>query len=133
MAFSFPAGNNILNATVNNSAYNPSSRYFALFSTVPSESSSGTELPYANGYTRRGFDGIFTVASGNYLENTATIVWSATGVWSAAVVGIGQFDAGSAGTRIWQHTLTSSILVDSGDSVTWVAGRMALAVVSCQA
>lgn len=129
MALSEPQANDVLNATFNRSALQVTSVYFALFSTAPTASSSGTELAYASGYARYGLDS-FTAASGGFIATNATVAFSATAAW-LDVAAVGAFNAGSAGQRIFQHTLSNVIAVDSGESVVWAGGDLEWIIVSC--
>jgi len=131
MAYSEPTANDALNATFNGSALQVTSRYFALLSVEPTASSSGTELPYVNGYARQGLDS-YTAASGGFIASAATLAFSATGVWSAGIVAIGMYSAGSGGQRHLQHGLPATIYVASGENVAWAAGDLEWLIVSCQ-
>ncbi len=129
MGLSLPAANDLLLATFHNSAFNVTSVYLAFYSDTPDMVSSGTELAYSNNYARIGGATWSVPTSGN-VSNLTVVVASATGDWDP-IGGIGIFTVGSQGERIFQETLTNTITVSSGDSVTFAVGDLIFSVVSC--
>lgn len=132
MGFTQDVENRILNAVFSGTPFSQSSLYVALFTSTPSATDSGTEVPYANGYARQGVsaNSHFSVVSGGYIENDAPISFpSATGSWGT-IKGVGIFDAGSGGARIFQGPLSANAVVNSGDQFSFAAGDLSVTMIS---
>jgi hypothetical protein len=120
--YSIYAKNGIQHATFGGSTWSVSSLYVALFTSVPTDSTSGTEVTYANGYARKGVapgSANWGVSSGGQIANVAVIQFAqATDSWGT-VYGYGVFDTGSGGNRISQNSFGGGALtVNSGELVT---------------
>jgi hypothetical protein len=101
--------------------------FLRLMGTQGSNTSNGTELTGASGYTAGGTSlgsSFLTVFSGGTASNVNATSWSATGTWSA-VASIEVWD--SAGTKLrWlQGALAASITgVVNGDTVQFAASSI---------
>lgn len=124
MSFSIEYANTILTDMF------PNSGFLALFSTIATEASSGTELAFADGYTRK--QGLlladwWDVASGGQIVNTQTIRWTATGAW-LDIEGFGLFDQSSMGVRFFQKEFAEALHVSSGETFNFAPGDLVLNV-----
>ena len=88
--------------------------YLALFSIAPTEGSGGTELTVANGYARE--DALLQAAvSGESINSTTAVTFSATGTWSP-IVGHAIMSASTAGTMLYWQDAVSGPTLENGDS-----------------
>lgn len=113
----------LLNATLAATTYtSPANVYVALYSTAPTESTSGTELS-GNGYARQ--EATFSVTSG-VASSTADVTFTATGGnWSTAVAW-GIVNASSAGNILYYNTLVPSQTVLDGDDLIISSGNITI-------
>jgi len=129
MSLGIYAMNAVLNSTFTGSSWTVASHYVALFTVVPDNTTSGTELSYANGYARAGADA-WTAASGGLVANNGTIQFAqATDNWGA-VYGWAIFDQGSAGNRIHQGSLTGAVTINSGHQFSFATDDLQLTFTS---
>lgn len=124
MSFSIEYANTILTDMFPNSAF------LALFSSSPTEASSGTELAFVDGYTRK--QGLILAnwwgtASGGQIVNTQTVRFTATDDW-LGIDGLGLFDQSSMGVRHFQKKFTETLFVSSGESFNFAIGDIILNV-----
>jgi hypothetical protein len=120
--------NKVLDQLFGATAYTaPSTLYFALFTTAPSDSGGGVEVS-GNGYTRASFSNTtsnWPSASSGSKSNAAQITFpAATGNWGS-IVGIGIFDALSAGNLLFWTTIPSRSVV-TGDVPRFAAGGVTI-------
>ena len=115
----------VLENVLNNAA-NPASTsvYVALFTAAPSDSGGGTEVT-GGSYAREIRTGGFTVtAPATRAGNTGIITFTtATASWGT-VTHIGIFDALTVGNLLFHGALTSSRLVDNGDTFSFAADAL---------
>lgn len=102
----------------------PASVYLALFTATPSDAGGGTEVASANAYARKQLTGAFDAASAGATANTATITFpTATGVWGL-ITSVGIFDAPTGGNLLFYGSFSSSLQVDTGDTLSIAAGAL---------
>lgn len=101
----------------------PTSVYIALYSVMPSDSSSGTEVT-GGSYVRK--IATFNVASGGSATNNANIDF--TSMPTITVVGVGVLDAVSSGNLLFWSDLPSPISVISGDTVRIASGALSISL-----
>lgn len=107
----------LLNHSWGVSAYTMPTVYVALFTTMPTMpagtgavevSSSGTA------YVREALAGLLSSAGSGQIVSGSNITWpTATGSWGT-ILGVGIYDASSAGNLLRAGTLASSVAVGSG-------------------
>lgn len=101
----------------------PSAVYVALYSVMPSDSSSGTEVT-GGSYVRK--VATFTAAVNGASTNTANIDF--TSMPTTTVVGVGILDALSSGNLLYWTNLPSSVAVTSGDTVRISTGSLSISL-----
>ena len=129
-AFSDFLEDELLDHVLNNNAYpSPNPIFIALFTIAPSDSGGGTEVT-GGSYARVSLDSSsadkWTVQGGGsgIADNTAAITFvTATASWGT-VVAVGIFDALTVGNLLLHGTLTSSKIVDDGDTFEFAAGDL---------
>ncbi len=132
MAFSVNLENDILGAVFKGESLAVNSIYMGLFTTQPTEISSGVELPVTDGYIRVTMDpAVFSTQSGGEIIYEATLFFAATGPWSGPVEGMAIFDQHSAGTRVAQVAFSDPVDVDSGESIVIPPSGLVFTVQSC--
>lgn len=128
MSFSVEYANQILTDMF------PNSGFLALFTAKPTESSSGTELPVAEGYLRdsgiASLSATWSVPSGGQIANVQPIQFSSEGEWGE-IVSIGHFDQRSMGIRNFQGEIPETTIVTSGETLTFATGDIVFTVRSC--
>lgn len=108
---------------------NPATHYYALFTSDPSESASGTEvstgswtnyvrIAVTNNTTSYGTD-----TSDGLKANAIEIDFgTATTTGNITVSAIGIFDASSGGNLLYYHVFTDDVIVQNGNDVTVPVG-----------
>lgn len=105
------------------SAYTAPTIWTALFTTAPTDNSSGTEVTSTGGYTRIRSTG-FTAPSSGYVYNSTAIAFpTATGAWGT-VEYFALCTSSAAGNMLAYSSLTASRTVGVGDSVTFSTGSL---------
>lgn len=117
----------ILGATLTATTYtSPANVYVALYSSVPTESTSGTELT-GNGYSRQ--LSTFTVNTGNGIANSsANVTFTASGGNWLTAVGWAIVDASSSGNILYYAGLSPSQSVLNGNSLTIGTGNIQISI-----
>ena len=131
MGFSRYAQNRILTATFHGSTYQINSAYVALFTTVPSDLTSGTEVS-GNGYARVGapISSYWNPASGGVVVNSLAVSFpQATAAWGN-IYGWGVFNASGVADRVFQGSLQAPVTINSGDQFSFTAGDMMFTIVA---
>lgn len=115
----------------------PATLYVGLLTVTPTDSTGGTEVT-GNAYTRVGVTSSLTawagtqaaastVASsgtGGTTSNNAVITFpTPTATWGT-VVGMGVYDAATAGNLLFYSALTTSKVINTGDGVTFPAASL---------
>jgi hypothetical protein len=115
----FMAGK-VIDHLFRNQAYTPPSTvYVALFTTMPTRSTAGTEVS-GNAYARQSL--ALSAASAGLTDNTSLITFpTASGGNWGTILGIGIMDASTAGNLLWFGTLTASRVVNDGTTFTIAA------------
>jgi len=117
----------LLAATLTATTYtSPANVYVALYSTTPTDSSSGTELT-GNGYARQLTT--FTVNTGNGIANSSsTATFTASGGNWLPALGWAVTDASSSGNILYYSTLSPSQTVLNGNSLTIGTGNIQISM-----
>lgn len=120
----------------------PSTIYFALCTANPTDASTGSTITEASGgnYARQSLActaSNFLSTQGNTstpsngtngtTSNNTTIAWSNV-TWSGTITAIALCDASSGGNLLWYATLSSSKIINSGDSVSFAIGDLLLQI-----
>lgn len=100
----------------------PTAWYMALFSAATGEGGGGTELS-GSGYARQAVDFGTTGAT-----NAADVVFTAAGGDWATATHHAIFDASTGGNMLWQKAMPASKQLDDGDTLTYPAGDIDLAL-----
>jgi hypothetical protein len=117
----------ILAATLTATTYtSPANVYTALYSTAPTESTTGTELT-GNGYSRQITS--FTVDTGNGIAtNSGNVTFSASGnAWLPATA-FGIVDASSSGNILYYGALSPAQALQAGDSLVLTTGNIIVTI-----
>ena len=119
MAMSNYLENKLLEAVVKNTSYtSPTTVYLALYSTAPTDSTSGTELS-GSGYSRQAVT--FAAAADGSIASNVTVTFStATGNW-ATVKATGIVDA-STGGNILFYKATAPRNIKTDDQLVVASG-----------
>lgn len=125
------AENKILDHSVGKATWSlptPSTVWIALYTTPPTDSSSGTEVT-GGSYARFSTSpSMWNSASAGTLSNASALIFpNATASWGT-VQAVAIVDASSGGNIIWYGTLTSNKTVDSGDTFQFAAGALTLSL-----
>lgn len=118
----------------------PSTLYFALCTTTPTDASTGGTITEVSGgnYSRQSLacsatnflstqGNTSTPSSGTNgtSSNNATISWNSV-TWTATITSIAICDASSGGNMLWYSALSSSKTINSGDSVSFAVGDLTI-------
>ena len=121
MSISNSLANQLLNATVSNVAYTPpSSVYVSLYSTIPTVSTTGTEI-VGNGYSRQTCT--FSTAAAGIAASNVAVNFSCTGNNWPTLVAVGVMDDPTAGNLMYFTGVTGRNVV-VGDTLTFDAGTI---------
>ena len=96
--------------------------YIALYTTSPGDTDTGTEVIAAS-YARQSIT--FTRLDSDLSNSNSVVFPTATESWGT-ITHIGIFDALTAGNLMWHGPLTSSKLVELGDTITYPIGASTL-------
>lgn len=103
----------------------PTARYIGLFTAAPGETGGGTEVS-GGGYARQA--ATFSASSGGATGNSAALTYTANGAAWGTIVGIGIYDAATAGNLIAYGTLAASKTINDGDSFQFPAAAVAISL-----
>jgi hypothetical protein len=103
----------------------PNNLYVALHTSDPGETGATGELA-GNGYARQ--SATFAAASGNSAVASADLTFTASGANWGTITHASIWDALSGGNCLYYGALTTSRVVNDGDSLTFVAANNALTV-----
>lgn len=113
--------NKLLDHVLRIAAYTvPSALYIALYTTAPTDSTSGTEVS-GGGYARQAI--AFNAASSGVSTSSNALSFPNTS-WTGTVVAIGLIDALSGGNLLAYTALSPTLSVSSGTLVTAAAGAI---------
>lgn len=119
----------ILNHIFNKTAYTaPSTFYLALFTTSPTESTTGVEVS-AGGYPSTRNTVTWGSVSGSSISNTNAITYTASGNWGT-VLAMAVVDAATlgSGNQLWYGPLTTPRTVNNGDTFTFGIGSIIISL-----
>jgi hypothetical protein len=100
----------------------PPAAYLALFSSATGEGGGGTELS-GSGYARQAID-----FGTDGATNASDVIFTAAGGDWATATHHAIFDAVSGGNMLWQKAMPASKQLDDGDTLTYPAGDIDLAL-----
>lgn len=124
-SFSDYLENAVLNHVFRNTALtSPTTVHLALYTVLPTDAGGGTQVTGA-GYARQAIT--FGAPSAGVITNTNTINFTAAGGNYGAVVGVGIFDASTAGNLLAWDDITSAT-VNDGDTLQFAAGSISITV-----
>jgi hypothetical protein len=108
----------------------PAAVYSALFTAIPSDAGGGTEVS-GNGYSRvevNPLDANWAAPAGGngVTSNVSAITFPTPSASWGTVTHFGIFDAASAGNLLFQGSLGSGKVINSGDTVSFAAGALQL-------
>jgi len=117
--------NKLLDHVLGNAAYTaPATVYIALYTTAPTDAGGGTEVT-GGSYARKDVTNNSTnwpAASGGAKSNGTEITFAtATADWGT-VVAFGIFDLSTGGNLLYWATLTTSKLIQNGDTAKFAIG-----------
>lgn len=101
----------------------PSAIYLALFTAAPSDSGGGTEVT-GFGYARQAVTFNAASSPGGTADNSTAPSFTASGGNFGTVTHLGLFDAVSGGNLLWHGALTSSRIINDGDTLTFPASSI---------
>jgi hypothetical protein len=120
----------------------PTTVYFALCTSTPTDASTGSTISEVSGgnYSRQSL----TCNATNFLStqgntstpssgtngttsNNSTIAWSSV-TWTATITAVAICDASSGGNLLWYAALGSSKTINSSDSVSFAVGDLTLQI-----
>ena len=115
----------LLDASLKNTSYtSPANVYVALYSTVSTVSTSGTELT-GNGYSRQLVT--FGAAVDGNIASNAAVTFSATGNAWLPAVSVGIMDASTAGNVLYfQNGVPRTVPVD--ETLTYATGDITISI-----
>lgn len=109
------------------SATRPTAWYVALYTAGPTDTGGGTEVS-GNGYSRQSVTFDAATSGAGTTSNSGTISFTASGGNWGTVTHIGIFDASTSGNLLWHGALTSSKVVEDGDTLQFSAGAIDLTI-----
>ena len=114
----------VIDHLLRNQAYTPPSTvYLALYTVVPTRSTSGTEVS-GGSYARQSLT--LDAAASGLSSNSGTITFpTATADWGT-VVAVGICDASTAGNILWYGNLTANKTVGNGTTFSMATGDLDL-------
>ena len=125
-ALSDHAENLLLNYLMTaDSVTRPTDWYVALYTGAPSDAGGGTELS-GLGYTRQSIAFDTATGTGGTTDNSADVVFTASGGDWGTITHIGIHDAVSGGNLLWHGAMSTSKTVTDGDSLQFSAGNVDL-------
>lgn len=122
--FSNTFANTIIDHLLRNQAFTPvATVYVALFTTIPTRSTAGTEVS-GGSYARQSVT--LSAGAAGLSDNTNLLTYpTATADWGT-VVGIGLMSASTAGTLYWFGNLTANKTVGNGTTFSIAIGDIDL-------
>jgi len=110
------------------SATRPTAWYVALYTAAPSDSGGGTEVS-TGGYARQSVTFDAAATPGGTTSNSTTVSFTASGANYGTVTHIGIHSASSgAGNLLWHGAMTSSKIVNDGDTLEFAIGNIDLTI-----
>lgn len=118
----------LLDHTLGTTAYTaPATVYVGLHTSSPLDDASGTGEVSGNGYARQSAS--FAAASGGSASTDATITFPAAsgGSWGT-ISHIGIYDASTAGNLLYHGAVTTSKLIEDGDTFQISSGNLTISL-----
>lgn len=118
--------NNLLNLVLRNVTYTPPATvYAALYTVVPTPTTTGTEVVDAN-YARVAVT--FGAASGGAVSNTGTLAFFGSGAAGSpgSVVAVAILDAATNGNMLYFGLLATAKTVGVGDTLSFAATALSI-------
>lgn len=135
MGMSTFLANEILDHLLNADTYSTPSGtvHVALFTVAPTDAGGGTEVPFTNGYARVALDSTtvnqWSTAAARALDNLNDITFpTASGGNWGTIVAAGLYDASSGGNLLWWANLTTSRIVNDGDTFEFAVGDFDISI-----
>ena len=118
--------NKILDHILGTTTYTkPTTVYLALFTNDPTDAASGTEVS-TGGYSRQAVT--FNASSGGSATNSSLETFSASGASFGTITHWALFDASSSGNMLVYGTVSPSVTVASGESISFPIGSLTVTV-----
>lgn len=99
----------------------PANVYVALYSTAPTDSTSGTELT-GNGYARQVVS--FGSASSGQITSSGNVTFAANGAAWLTAVSVALVDASTSGNIMVYNALSPTRTLQDGDTLTFTTGNI---------
>lgn len=112
----YEANKNLTAALITNTAY------VARFTTMPADDGTGGVEVSGGAYARQTLT-VAAAASGA-TSNNADLVWSEATTDEGTTIGVGIYDAPTAGNMLWSGTLTASKAIGIGDQFKIKSGEL---------
>lgn len=106
-------------------ATRPTAWYVALYTAAPADAGGGTEVS-GSGYARAAATFAAASSPGGTTTSTNAQSFTASGGNFGTVTHMGIFDALTAGNLLWHGALTTSRIVNDGDTLTFAIGNIDL-------
>jgi len=117
--------NKVLDASLRNTAYtSPANVYVALYSTVNTVTTAGTELS-GDGYSRQLVT--FAAAANGIANSNAAVTFTSTGNAWLPAVSVGITDASTAGNILYYQNGAVRV-VPAGDTLTYGSGNITISI-----
>lgn len=117
------AENKVLDHLMGTTTFTKPTTYVALYTTAPTDSTSGTEVT-GGSYAR--IAGSWDAASGGATANSGNLDF--TGMPACTVVAVGVLDNSSGGNLLVYGTLTSNKTLDAGDTLRIATGDLDITI-----
>jgi hypothetical protein len=106
-------------------ATRPTTWYIGLFTAAPSDAGGGTEVS-TGGYARQAVAFNAAASPGGTTSNSGAVSFTAAGANWGTITHFAIFTASTAGNMLWEGPLTSSRVINDGDTLTWNIGSLNL-------
>jgi hypothetical protein len=117
--------NKLLDATLGNVAYaSPATVYVALYSTVNTPTTAGTELS-GDGYARQ--SATFSAANVGVIASNVAVTFTSTGNAWVSAVSVGITDASTAGNVLYYQNGAVKA-VPAGETLTFATGEITVSI-----
>lgn len=122
-SFSDYTENAVLNHVFRNVALtSPTTVFLALYTVLPTDAGGGTQVS-GGGYARQAIT--FGAPSAGVITNSGAVSFTASGAAYGTVVGIGIFDASTAGNLLAWDDITSAVIND-GDTLNFPISNISI-------
>jgi hypothetical protein len=119
------AENKVLDHVLGTTAYTAPTVYLALFTSDPTDASTGTEVS-GGAYARQTI--AFNASVNGASANTSDVLFpTATASWGT-ITHIGLYDASTAGNMLWHGALSASKAIGTDDQFKLGSGRLSISI-----